>query len=124
MLNSLSVFHIVSNCLELKAEERTPHTRNWNIQADGYLSQRLASSAQFGDSIYIDNRARTTNALTHCPCMCHPSSNSLRNQIPFELSNRANNVKEKLPRRGGGINTFGHADEIDPQCTELIQTLN
>ena len=93
MLNSLSVFHIVSNCLELKAEERTPHTRNWNIQADGYLSQRPAALAQFGDSFYIDNRARTTNALTHCPGMCHPSSNSLRNQFPFELSNRANNVK-------------------------------
>jgi len=85
-MDSLSVFHIVSNCIELKAEEYTPHTRNWNIQADGYLSQRLASLAQFGDSFYIDNRARTTDALIHCPGMGHPSPHSLRNQVSFELS--------------------------------------
>ncbi len=88
---------MVSNCLELKAEERAPHTRNWNIQAGGYLSQRPASFAQFGDSFYIDNRARTTDALTHCPGMSHPSSNSLSNQVSLELSNRSHDVKQELP---------------------------
>jgi hypothetical protein len=77
----------------LKAEERAPHTRNWNIQADGYLSQRLASLAQSVDSFYIANRTRTTDALAHCSGMSHSNSHSLRNQIPLELSHRPNDAK-------------------------------
>jgi len=56
--------------------------------------------------------------------MRHSRAYPLCNQIALELRNRADNVKQELPCRGGGIHAFGQADEIDSECTELIQTFN
>jgi len=56
--------------------------------------------------------------------MCHSSAHPLRNQIALELRNRADDVKQELPCRGGGIDAFGQADEIYSERAELIQAFN
>jgi hypothetical protein len=88
------------------------------------FSPRLTLAAETDDTRNVNFRSGPANALAHGPSMSHPSSNSLRNQVPLELSNGTNDVKQELPCWGGGVDAFGQADEIDSQCTELIQTFN
>jgi hypothetical protein len=51
----------------------------------------------------------------------HPGPHSLGNQIPFELRYCSYDVEEKLAGRGGRIDAFGVADEIDPERTEFVK---
>ncbi len=54
---------------------------------------RLTLVAEADDTRNVNFRSWPADSLAHCPGMGHPSSNSLRNQIPLELSNRTDNVK-------------------------------
>src|SRR5712692_10773573 len=56
--------------------------------------------------------------------MGHPGAHSLANEVPLELRYSSHDVEEKLSARGGGIDAFGIADEIDPEGAELIEAFD
>src|SRR5713101_3412170 len=56
--------------------------------------------------------------------MGHPGAHSLANEVPLELRYSSHDVEEKLAARGGGIDAFGIADEIDPEGAELIEAFD
>lgn len=54
----------------------------------------------------------------------HASTHSLHNEIPFELGDRANYVKQKLSGRCRGVDALSETDEINAQRAELLQAVD
>jgi hypothetical protein len=104
--------------------ERTPNTRNRNIECPRNTAERLPLAAQSCDLLHIHLCAGPPNPFAHRSGMSHSRSDSFRDQIALELSNGTDNVKQELSCRGSGIDAFRQANEIDPEGTKLVQALN
>ena len=56
--------------------------------------------------------------------MCYASPHSFRDEVSLKLCDRTHDVKQQLTRGCRGIDTLGVGNEVNPQGSELGQTVH
>jgi hypothetical protein len=87
----------------------------------GNRTDGKAAVSQTSNLLSVNIRRRPAQSDALCPGVGNPRDDSFADDVCLKLGNRGDDGEHRLPHRGGGIDVFLEADEVNTEVPKIFE---